>query len=512
MSPSRLDRTDIVLIGAGVMSANFAALMRSLDPGLSMTVVETLPGCAQESSNAWNNAGTGHAAYCELNYTTRRKDGSVDIAKALDVNTEFDLSRQLWAHFVRTGWIGQPETFIRRCPHMSFVRGADNVDFLRARHAVMSRHHCFDTMAYSEDPAQIAEWAPLMMRRRTGGEVVAATRVEQGTDVDFGALTRALFDRLGREDGVEIAYGHKVIALTREDGPVSGPGPGGQGGGRQGGGAQGRWRLTLENVATGERRQILAGFVFVGAGGAALDLLKTADLPEAHGYAGFPVSGLFLHADNLDLCSRHHAKVYGKAAVGSPPMSVPHLDTRVIGGRPYLLFGPYAGFTTRFLKSGRWTDLPRSITGDNVKAMTDVMFENRDLVKYLIGQVLQKPSARFSALRDFYPAARTQDWRVAVAGQRVQIIKTEQGRGTLKFGTEVLSAGDGSLAAVLGASPGASIAASVALQVVKKNFAHRLPAWEARLREIVPGHDIDLRHDEAACRRIREETGAVLGI
>ncbi len=432
-------RPDIVLIGAGVMSASFAALIRSLDPSLTISVFETLDSCARESSEAWNNAGTGHAAYCELNYTTRRKDGSIDIAKALDVNTEFDLSRQLWTYLVEKNWIDNPSAFIRNCPHMSFVRGEENVAFLRARYEAMVQHHCFDTMSYSEDAATIAQWAPLMMGRRISGEKLAATRVTEGTDVDFGTLTRLLFSRLEQEQGVSVHYRHKVTALTREPG--------------------GRWRVSTLDTSTGETKTISAGFVFVGAGGAALDLLKRADLPEAHGYAGFPVSGLFLHADNLDLCQRHTAKVYGKAAVGSPPMSVPHLDTRVIGGRPYLLFGPYAGFTTKFLKSGRWTDLPRSITRDNIKAMLDVMVDNRDLVRYLVGQVIQKQSSRFAALQDFYPAAREHDWRVAVAGQRVQIIKTENGRGTLKFGTEVLSAQDRSLAAVLGASPGASIAA-----------------------------------------------------
>ncbi|GBQ86820.1 malate dehydrogenase (quinone) [Asaia krungthepensis] len=492
MTQTCQERPDIVLIGAGVMSASFASLIRSLDPSMTITMFESLESCARESSEAWNNAGTGHAAYCELNYTSRRADGSIDMTKALDVNTEFDLSRQLWAHLVEKRWIERPDSFIRRCPHMSFVQGEENVAFLKARYETMVRHHCFDTMQYSENPSEIAGWAPLMMARRGPGTVVAATRVEQGTDVDFGTLTRTLFEKLRDEDGVSLHYRHKVTALDRA--------------------FDGRWNVSVQNMQTGESRVVSAGFVFVGAGGAALELLKGADLPEAHGYAGFPVSGLFLHADNLDLCQRHSAKVYGKAAVGSPPMSVPHLDTRIIGGRPYLLFGPYAGFTTKFLKSGRWSDLPRSITTDNAKAMFDVMVDNRDLVRYLIGQVLQKKSARFEALREFYPAARTHDWRVAVAGQRVQIIKTENGRGTLKFGTEVLSTQDHTLSAVLGASPGASIAASVALQVVTRNFAHRLPEWQERLKTIIPSYGVDLRKDEPVCRAIRERTGTILGI
>ena len=490
MSNSRLNRCDIVLIGTGVMSASFAALIRSLDPSMKMSVFETLASCAQESTEAWNNAGTGHAAYCELNYTTQRPDGSFDISKALGVNTQFDLSRELWTYLIETGQIKQPRSFIRKCAHMSFVQGERDIAFLKGRYETMVRHHCFDTMSFTDDPDMIAQWAPLIMKGRDRNKKCAATRVEEGTDVNFGALTREIFTSLSAQDGISIFYSRKVMDLCRE--------------------ADGSWRLTIQNTATGDLEEVYTKFVFVGAGGAALDLMKKTDLPEVRGYAGFPVSGLFLQAGRQDLCEHHQAKVYGKASVGAPPMSVPHLDTRMIDGRPYLLFGPYAGFTTKFLKSGRWSDLPRSVSPDNFKVLFDVMVDNRDLVKYLMLQIFQSRSARFEALRHFCPTAVPADWTLRPAGQRVQIIKREQGRGVLKFGTEVLCSNDGSLSAVLGASPGASIAASVALQVVERCFKDRLSQWQERLREIFPSYGINLREDRQAVYNSRARTTKAL--
>ncbi|MCQ9156604.1 malate dehydrogenase (quinone) [Acidomonas methanolica] len=493
MSSPLPERPDIVLIGAGVMSASFAALIRSLDPALSIAAFETLDACGLESSQAWNNAGTGHAAYCELNYTSQRPDGSVDISKALDVNTEFDISRQLWAHWVREGWIDDPARFIRTCPHMSFVWGQKNVAFLRARYDAMSAHHCFAGMEYTEDPDIIAQWAPLVMQGRDRTQPLAATRTMAGTDVDFGALTRALFGHLAPMGGMSVQYRHQVTGLSRE--------------------ADGRWRVTAREIGTGKTVSVSAGFVFVGAGGAALKMLQAAHLPEAHGYAGFPVSGQWLRCDDPDLAARHFAKVYGKAAVGSPPMSVPHLDTRVIDGRRYLLFGPYAGFTTKFLKRGSWTDLPGAARPDNILPMIQVGMDNVALVKYLVEQVVQSDSQRFSALLDYFPDAAQPQWERAVAGQRVQIIKKENGRGVLKFGTEIVRAGDNSLVAVLGASPGASIAGSIALQVVETCFGDRLASeWRDALLKIFPFYGRDFKTDAEACMASRHDTGAVLHI
>src|ERR1700688_1934978 len=324
---------DVILIGAGIMSATLAVILKELDPKLKIEIHEVLGRAAQESSNAWNNAGTGHAALCELNYTPEKPDGSIDISKALQVNTEFDLSRQLWAYLVTKGAIKDPQSFLHPVPHMSFVRGVDNRNFLRKRFAVLSSHPLYYGMEYSEDKKQIEEWIPLVMEGRDSDDVVSATRMATGTDVDYGALTKDLLDSLEGKDGVSIHFFSRVQDLER-DGDA--------------------WSVKIRDEQTGNNRYVQAKCVFIGAGGGSLRLLQKSGIPEGRGYAGFPVSGIWLRCDNTEVSSRHHAKVYGKASVGSPPMSVPHLDTRHIEGKVSVLFGPYAGFSTKFLKPGSY--------------------------------------------------------------------------------------------------------------------------------------------------------------
>ncbi|MBF0889837.1 malate dehydrogenase (quinone) [Gluconobacter sp. LMG 1744] len=486
---------DVVLIGAGIMSSTLAALLRELDPSLSMMMFETLADCGQESSYAWNNAGTGHAGNCELNYTPQRADGSIDISKALAINTEFDLSRQLWAHWVREGRIANPAAFVQPCPHISLVWGAENVAFLKARYEAMVAHHCFADMEYTSDPAVIAQWAPLAMAGRDTSQPVAATRIQEGTDVNFGTLTHALTASLKSDRNIAIHYNHRVTGLTRT--------------------TDGRWRVTATDTESGHTTTVLTRFVFIGAGGNALPLLQASGIPEAAHYAGFPVSGLWLRCMDPSVTAQHHAKVYGKAPVGSPPMSVPHLDTRVIDGKSCLLFGPYAGFSTKFLKSGSWTDYFRSLTPQNIIPALTAGKDNLGLLDYLVRQVLQTNEDRFKALQDFYPTARPEDWTKVVAGQRVQIIRPDKGlHGTLRFGTELVKSADRSLMAILGASPGASVAASVALQVVQHVFPERLTEadWLPRLRQVFPAYGIDLIKDAQACATLREETARVLKI
>jgi len=493
--PTQTDTPDVVLIGAGIMSATLGTVLKELEPSLSITMFETLKDCAQESSQAWNNAGTGHAANCELNYTPQRPDGSVDISKALAVNTEFDVSRQLWAHLVRKGAIPDPRAFIHPCPHMSFVWGQENVAFLRTRHQEMAAHHCYHGMEYSEDRRQIAEWAPLIIEGRDEGQPVAATCIVTGTDVDYGALTHLLVGALSKQPGFDLRYNSKVVALDRE--------------------ADGRWRVTVEHSYDGTRQTVSAGFVFIGAGGASIELLQKSGIPEGHGYGGFPVSGIWLRCDDDAVSAHHHAKVYGKAASGSPPMSVPHLDTRVIGGKTSLLFGPYAGFSSKFLKHGSLTDLFRSIRPDNIVPLLDVARDNLQLTEYLIGQVLQSASHQFAALQQFFPKATRNEWKEAVAGQRVQIIKPDQERGgVLEFGTELIPAADRSLVALLGASPGASTAAFIATEVLKVCFADKLTedGWLPAVRRLFPTWGIDLTVDADACRGTRADTAPVLEI
>lgn len=495
MSTASTENVDVALIGAGIMSATLGILLKRIEPTLDMAMFETLDHCAEESSQPWNNAGTGHAANCELNYTKQRADGSVDISKALEVNTQFDLSRQFWSHLVTEGAISDPRTFITRVSHMSFVWGRENLAFMRARYAAMSGHPCFEDMEYSEDSGEIAKWAPLIMEGRPDAQPVAATRVAGGTDVNFGALTRLLVDDLKTQPRFSLNYRHKVVGLRRTD--------------------DGRWRLRVKDLSTGKNRQVTAKFVFLGAGGGALKLLQKSRIPEAHGYGGFPVSGLWLRCEVDALSERHHAKVYGKAAVGSPPMSVPHLDTRVIDGKQTLLFGPYAGFSSKFLKHGSYLDLLRSINVRNIAPMLAVGWREMQLTKYLIGQVLQSDAQKFKALVDFLPEANRPDWQEVVAGQRVQIIKPDPTRrGVLEFGTELVGSRDHTIIGLLGASPGASTAAHIAVTVLERCFAEQMATggWRERLAQIVPSYGIDLAQDAGMMREVRAHTAAVLRI
>jgi malate dehydrogenase (quinone) len=484
---------DIVLVGAGIMSATTGVFLKELQPSFSIAMFETLEDCALESSDAWNNAGTGHAANCEMNYTPQRPDGSVDISRALEVNVEFDLSRQFWTYLVKKGAIADPRSFIHPVPHMSFVHDTADVAFLNKRFAAMSAHHCYEGMQYSEDRKQIAGWVPLVMEGREPSEPVAMTRIDSGADVNYGALTHHLVRHLAAQPGCSVHYKNRVTGFARE--------------------ANQRWRVELQDLASGKTHAVTAKFVFIGAGGGALPLLQKSGIPEGQGYAGFPVSGIWLRCDNPEINKRHHAKVYGKAAVGSPPMSVPHLDTRVIGGQHSLLFGPYAGFSSKFLKHGSLLDLVESVRPGNIKPMLSVARDNLDLTEYLIEQVLQSENHRLSVLDEYYPLADPKDWRLQVAGQRVQIIKPDVKRGgLLEFGTELIGAADNSLVALLGASPGASTAAFIAIEVLQKCFAGELTpqAWLPKLREMIPSYGHSLIEDAELTRTIRRETARVL--
>lgn len=487
----KVKTVDALLVGAGAMSTTLAMMLNKIDPSLKICVVERLDQVAHESTDGWNNAGTGHAAYCELNYTPD-DEGKVNISKALDINSSFEVTLQFWTHLVKTGALPSPKEFINSTPHRSFVWGEQNVEFLRQRHELMSAHHLFESMEYSEDPAKLAEWMPLIMAGRKGKAPVAATNVQHGSDVDFGSLARNMVDHLNQQENFELLLGHSVEDMKRS--------------------STGGWSVLLENNA-GDVTRIRSKFVFLGAGGGALPLLQKSDIPECEGYGGFPVSGQWLVCTKPEIANQHHAKVYGKAAIGAPPMSVPHLDTRVINGERALLFGPFAGFTTKFLKQGSNLDLPASVKINNLKPMLSVGLNNMELTKYLIGEVFQSDKSRMDSLREYFPAAKDEDWTLANAGQRVQIIKKdEKGKGKLEFGTEIVSAADGTLAALLGASPGASTATQTMIDVIERCFSDKLESdgWKERLKAMIPSYGESLIDNAELLKTIREDTLSTL--
>ena len=484
---------DVILIGAGIMSATLGMMLKELEPGISIQIFERLDMIAGESSDAWNNAGTGHSAFCELNYTPQRKDGTIDCSKALAICESFETSRQYWAWLVEQNIIAPG--FIHSIPHMSFVWGDANTDFLKKRHESLTKYHAFKHIQYSDDPSQLSEWMPLVMADRDLSIKVAATRTEMGTDVNFGELTRAMLEHLDKQEGVSIHLKHEVGDLERED--------------------DGSWRISVTDLDSKESRGIKARFVFIGAGGGSLPLLEKSGIPEGKGFGGFPVSGQWLRCTNKDVIKKHCAKVYGKAAVGAPPMSVPHLDTRIIDGERALLFGPYAGFTTKFLKNGSFMDLPRSIKLSNLMPMIYAGLDNIPLTKYLVHEVRQTPEDKMNALQRYFPEARMEDWELEIAGQRVQVIKKDEKEGgVLEFGTEVVTSADGSLAALLGASPGASTSVSIMLGLIAKCFSVQMQSaqWQGKIKEMIPSHGAPLVNNPDLCDKIRAWTNEVLGL
>ncbi|MGG4035497.1 malate:quinone oxidoreductase, partial [Paenibacillus cisolokensis] len=486
-------KPDVILIGAGIMSATLGTLLKEFVPDWKITVFEKLDKPGEESSNEWNNAGTGHAALCELNYTVEKPDGSIDISKAIKINEQFQVSRQFWSYLVNRNLIRNPQDFIRPLPHMSFVQGEKNVAFLKKRYEALSNNPLFQGMEFSDDPAKLMEWIPLMMKDRTINGPIAATRIDSGTDVNFGALTRMLFDHL-KNHNVEIHYKHKVEDIKRT--------------------SDGLWELKVKNLVNGTVERHTAKFVFIGAGGGSLPLLQKTGIPESKHIGGFPVSGLFLVCNNPEVVAQHHAKVYGKAAVGAPPMSVPHLDTRYIEGKKSLLFGPFAGFSPKFLKTGSNFDLIGSIKPNNVLTMLAAGVKEMALTKYLIQQLMLSKEKRIEELRQFVPNAKSEDWDIVVAGQRVQVIKDTEagGKGTLQFGTEVVSAADGSVAALLGASPGASTAVHVMLEVLQKCFPQHMKEWAPKIKEMIPSYGVSLVKNPGLFQEIHDATSRTLGL
>ncbi|MEY4425012.1 MAG: hypothetical protein RJB56_639 [Actinomycetota bacterium] len=488
---SKAKTTDVILIGAGVMSATLGTFLKLLKPEISIKVLERLPSAALESTNPWNNAGTGHAALCELNYMPDSKDGSLpDPAKAIAINEQFQLSRQFWSYLVTKGLLQDPDTFIHSTPHMTFVKGDKDVDYLKRRFEALKDQPLFAGMEFSTDPKVIAGWAPLLIKGRTSKEPIAATFISDGTDVDFGAITKQLFASLEAQ-GVATVFNSEVEGLHKLP--------------------DGGWQVTSRDTVSGAVSFDKAAFVFVGAGGWALKLLQKSGIPEAKGYGTFPVGGQWLRTDNPKLVAQHKAKVYSQASVGAPPMSVPHLDTRVVDGKASLLFGPYATANPKFLKNGSILDLPASLRLANLIPYIAVGASNLSLIKYLVGELLKTKAKKFESLKDFMPDANPADWRLLNAGQRAQVIKKDAKKGgVLQFGTEVITSADGSISGLLGASPGASTAVYVMLQVIERCFPDEFASWKKPLSHIVPSLGSSLNADPKKAKESLAETAKTL--
>ena len=482
------EHADVVLIGGGIMSATLGAMLARLEPEWRIVLLERGGQVAAESTNPWNNAGTGHSGYCELNYMPDPEDP----AKAAEVSRQFLLSRQWWSHLAAGGLV-DPREFMRTTPHMSIVFGRRDVEYLRRRCEVLRRDPMFAGIEFSDSPSTVSRWAPLAMAGRAGTEAVAASRHEEGTDVDFGALTRGLLRILAGAGGT-VRLRHEVRGLRR--------------------GGDGKWDVSGVDAATARRFSLRARFVFVGAGGSSLRLLQRAGVPEVRGYGVLPVGAAFLRCSTPEVVRLHDAKMYGQAQDGAPAISVPHLDRRAVDGREHLMFGPYATFSTRLLKHGRRTDLFGTLRWNNLHVLAAALAQNLGLVRFLVKQLLASDRDKLAQLRRLYPGASSRDWEVIHAGQRAQLVVPDRRRvGRMQlWGTKLTVTGDGSMAGLLGASPGASTAVPIMVDLLQRAFPSEWEQrWRERMHAAVPGLARD-HWDTDAVAEVLGRTSAALGL
>ena len=481
---------DAVLVGAGIMSGTLALLLAEVLPDIKILIIEKLNSPGSESTGAFNNAGTGHAANCELNYTPIDEKGNIIIDKALSINRSFENSMSLWASLYAAGKI-DIKKFLKFIPHISFVSGKENISFLKKRYQAMANNPEFKDMEFTSSFGQISSWASLITKDRNPLNEIAATRVERGTDINFEALTKEYLSFVSKNKNVELRYKTELKDLKKID--------------------QKQWELELS--LNGRKISVRTAFVFLGAGGKTINYLQKSKIPEANNYGGFPVSGKWLICEEKSLTEKHNAKVYGKADIGSPPMSVPHLDTRWIDGKRLLLFGPFAGFTTKFLKQGSYFDLFNSIKKNNIFSMLDVGFKNNDLINYLISQSLKNHNSRVDNLKNMMPSADPSNWYLKNAGQRVQIIKKTNKGGSLKFGTEIVTSSDGSLSALLGASPGASTAVSIMVKVLTRSclFLNDKINLQKKINDLIYQSQLTYESDKDFLINIKKRNNSILG-
>lgn len=482
-----MSNKNVVLIGAGIMSATLAMLIKRLEPGWNITILERTGTAGEESSNVWNNAGTGHEALCELNYTPEEEDGTINVDKAVEIFNQFQVSKQFWSNLVKDGYVTAPEDFIRPLPHMSFVQGSKNIDFLSKRYNKISKLPAFEKMEYTEDAETIQSWSPLIMEGREQGEF-ASTKMDGGTDVNFGNLTVKMMAFLQQDDSVNVLYNSEVTSVKQNK--------------------QKQWDIKVKNNAEGWIASYTADFLFIGAGGNAIPLLQKSKIRQSKNIGGFPISGQFLYCDNPEVVQEHHAKAYGKEPEGTPPMTVPHLDKRHVDGKEVLLFGPFAAFGPKFLKTGSNMDFFKHLKWNNVLTMAAAGLKNIPLIQYSINQVLMSKEDKIEELRRFVPSAKMEDWDVIVAGKRVQVIKdvSKRERGVIHFGTEVVNSDDHTLSALLGESPGASTSVSIMIQVLKENFPNQFQSWEKEIKKMIPSYGLDLNEDRELLQHVKYET------
>ena len=489
MNKDKKEKT-ITLVGGGVMSLTLAALINEILPNLQVNILERLSACGLESSDALNNAGTGHAGYCELNYTPADKTGNINIDRALEINQNFEASLIFWAYLNKKYPFFNTKKFIKKTPHISFVSGGKNISFLKKRFAILKKQPLFKEMIFTENPKIIEKWSSLLIHGRSEQENIAATKIDHGTDVNFGELTKQLLRVLKKNKNFKLYLDSETEDIKQTE--------------------DHKFKITFKNLKAGNKNILSSDHIFLGTGGRAIAMLQKMRLVEAKGYAGFPISGRWLVCDKVNLTKQHNAKVYTQVMDGAPPMSIPHLDLRVINNKRLLLFGPFAGFNLKLLKFGTFWDFPGSIKANNILPMLLVLFKNLSLLVYLIKQSFMNHHLRINELKNFFPLASPSDWRLLNAGQRVQIIKNCPFEGSkLEFGTEVIYTKNKKLAALIGASPGASVSVASMANVFENFFSKK---DYQRLKKIIPSIGIDLNKHPTTLKKIRTETYRSLGL